>query len=630
MGGPDLPSFWEENLKTLETINRGLAAELANAPQGSVLYAVKPTPPGRYTCRIADSVACRPAFEHCPVTRDTGFGESAEWIHPPPRHPDQVPRLPERDLIGHNLFIVVRMGLGNEVLDLNQRLAALELLQDRNRRIVAIEDRVDLVRAALTLYDWRTLLGSTRFILLCGTNPHDLLARFFERYPFSALGRPVVCAGSGPVQASCALARTIGEAVETCASQQRLHASAVIESELQRRALRKRSHVRKVLWLVPGHNYLQTCCVNALREMGIAADLHLWTSSTYRFVKRFEWVRLLRHYDPDALILVNATPVTFFGGDEIDGLPVLVATWFVDNPQRFVRESRDLAAVDVVACFDGHYLPYLDALGAKHTLEVRTATGLFHRLNERHQPTGPSVTFVGELGTRGFWGGMDSLLSSSFPELHRAIHAAAEEYAKCPTIDLEEVYAHYIDTERFPFRGSVVDLVENNAAYHRRRQVLGAILDLGLVTYGDAEWGDPERAGPLANCWAGRRIDYFKELPAVYASSQININIFHPQCRLGLNPRVYDVLACGGFLLTTYNPGIADEFVDGEHLVTFRDSTELRQLVLYYRDRPEERRRIARAGQERVLAGCRYHDRMRRFFGMFDSVLAGESYVHPC
>ena len=626
MDEADLPSFWEENLKTLGTINRGLAAELTNPPQGSVSYAVRPTPAGRYTCRVVESATYPSVFECCPVTRDTGSEESLEWIHPPPEDPDQVPRLHERDLVQHDLFVVVRMGLGNEVLDLYERLATVELLREGNRRIIAIEDRADLVRAALTLYDWRTLFESTRFVLLCGLDPEDLLRRFFERYSFSSSDRGLICPGSGPVEATCALAKRIREAVETEAGRQRRQASYLVEE--RRRASQKRSHVRRVLWLVPGHNYLQTRCVTSLREMGIAADLHLWTSSTYRFIKRFEWVRLLQRYNPDALILVNATPVTFFGGDEIDRLPVLVASWFVDNPRRFVREPRDLSGVDMAACFDRCYLPYLEALGAKNALEVRTATG-FSRSDENSHPGSMKVSFVGELGTHGFWA-LDHLLSRSLPELHRAIHTTVEEEMKCPTGSLEEVYTHHADTERFPFNGGIVDLVENMAAYLRRRQILEGISDLDLITFGDAEWGDPERAGPLAACWAGRRLDYFKELPAVYAGSQININIFHPQCKLGLNPRIYDILACGGFVLTMDNPGIRDEFVDGEHLVTFRESKELRDLILYYRDRPRERRRIARAGQERVLAGCRYHDRMRRFFGVFDRILAGETYVHPC
>ncbi|MFH1741768.1 MAG: glycosyltransferase, partial [bacterium] len=495
--------------------------------------------------------------------------------------------------------------------------------------IIAIEDRADLLRAALTLYDWRKHFESTRFVLLFGPDAWKVLSKFLDRYAFSALERASVIPGSGPAESNCALAENIAATVKRAADTQRQLAVSLIKEELSHGLSQKRSHVRKVLWLVPGHNYLQKCCVASLNELGIKADHHLWISAVYRYIKRYEWIRLLQEYEPDALVLVNATPVTFFGGVEIDRLSVRVASWFVDNPQRFVREPVDLAGVDLIASFDKFYLPYLKGLGANNLIEIRTAAGLFRRIDSGQSADGPAVSFVGELGTRGFWD-LQTLVSRSMPDLHKAIQVALDKYAKDPSQSLEDLYNRHADTARFPFRGSTVELVENQAAYIRRKQTLEAVSDLGLVTFGDTDWGNPQRAGALADCWAGRRVDYFDELPAVYAGSQINVNIFHPQCRLAPNPRVYDVLACGGFLLTTDNPGLADEFTDGEHLVVFRTADELRELIRYYLEHPDKRRRIALAGQQRILAACRYHDRMRRFFSAFDQIHMGDSYVYSC
>jgi len=621
-----LRSFWEGNLGSLETINPGLAQEIRKPPKTDACYGVERMQGDRFACRAIRSTECKSIFDSCSVIEGVDFDAAGEWIHPPAR--EQLPSLSEADLIENDLFVIVRMGLGNRVLGLYDRLAIVEFLRDRNRRIIALEDRVELIRAAFTLYDWRTILESTRFLLLFGRDVPNLLNRFFNRYPFSAIGRVCVRAGSGPSDETSALTATVSELIHSAATDQRSHAEGLITRQVRSRSGRQTSHVRKVLWLVPGHNYLQKRCVKALEEMGTGAVHHLWSAPLYRYVKRYEWLRVLERSNPDAMILVNATPVTFFGGAEVRDLPVLVASWFVDNPQRYVRHAFELEGVDLFASFDRYYLSYLRELGAERAIEVRTAAGLNHD-REGSQPEGPPVSFVGELGTRGFVA-MDQRLSRSVPELHNAINLALEADESEPQTGLDVLYQRYVDCERFPFRGSIVELVENKATYHRRRKYLDAISDLGLKVFGDREWGNPTYAGPLADCWEGRRLDYASELPSVYAGSEININIFHSQCRSGLNPRVYDVLACGGFLLTMDNPGLQDEFIDGEHLVTFRTPDELREKVRYYLEHSEERRRIARTGQTRVLASCRYHDRMRRVLGVFDRILTGAAYVYPC
>ena len=625
---PEGKSYWKENLDTLMQINPGLVSRLRSDPGGGIGYAIAPTQTGRYLCRTQQGIPTEPLFEYCPVAWGIRSDQEGEWIHPPSDQRDWLPALSDRDLADHDLFVIVRMGLGNEVFACYERLLCAELLREANRRIIAVESRVDLLRAALTLYDWRALLESTRFLLIYGTDIRDILAAFWERYAFSALDDPLVIAGSGPEKETGELTALVDRAVHQACQRHRALAVECLAQETHRRAARTRGYVRKVLWLVPGHNYLQRCCVSALREMGIGADVHLWVSSTYRFVKRFEWVRLLEKYDPDLLILVNATPATFFGGPEISQIPVRVASWFVDNPRRFVRSSSDFVGVDFAACFDGYYVPYLEGLDV-NALEIRTAAGLFRPGSREKSTEGPAVSFVGELGTRGFWD-LDTLVYRISRELGQAARYISEEYAKHPDGPVEEIYRQYADAERFPFHGAIVELVENRAAYLLRKRILESCSDLGLVTFGDHEWGDPERAGVSAKCWSGKRVDYFEETPEVYAGSQININIFHPQCKSAPNPRVYDVLACGGFLLTTENPGLRDEFTDGEHLVTFRTTEELRELIRYYRDRPDERRRIAESGRERILALCRYHDRMRVFVGLSDRKSVGDRYVDSC
>lgn len=107
-----------------------------------------------------------------------------------------------------------------------------------------------------------------------------------------------------------------------------------------------------------------------------------------------------------------------------------------------------------------------------------------------------------------------------------------------------------------------------------------------------------------------RRIEYYRELPVFYRSAAINLNITQPQVRRGLNQRFYDVLACEGFLISDHNDEIAPLFTPGEDLVVFDDVPDLIEKVGYYLRHPEQRRTIARAAREKVLARHTMRHRM--------------------
>lgn len=109
-------------------------------------------------------------------------------------------------------------------------------------------------------------------------------------------------------------------------------------------------------------------------------------------------------------------------------------------------------------------------------------------------------------------------------------------------------------------------------------------------------------------------------LPEVYASVPINLNIHrttrtwqggadteeHITHAQSVGPRVLEVLASGGFLMTDHR-GELDEMGlrDGEHLVVFKDARHLQELVREYLPAADARRRIAEAGRAAV-AGCTF------------------------
>lgn len=118
--------------------------------------------------------------------------------------------------------------------------------------------------------------------------------------------------------------------------------------------------------------------------------------------------------------------------------------------------------------------------------------------------------------------------------------------------------------------------------------------------------------------------DYLKEMPLIFHYSKINLHITLRSITSGMSLRVLDVLACGGFLLTNYQPEIAEYFVDGEELVMYHSFEDMYEKIQYYLEHDEERKQIAQAGYKKVKECFNY----AKGFGRIVEVLEGMNEGH--
>ncbi len=100
------------------------------------------------------------------------------------------------------------------------------------------------------------------------------------------------------------------------------------------------------------------------------------------------------------------------------------------------------------------------------------------------------------------------------------------------------------------------------------------------------------------------------EMPLVFHHSKINLNITAKAIRTALPLRVFDVLACGGFLLTNYQSELADCFTIGSDLDCYTGEEELLDKTEYYLTHDAERREIAHNGLETVIKYHNYPERL--------------------
>lgn len=95
-------------------------------------------------------------------------------------------------------------------------------------------------------------------------------------------------------------------------------------------------------------------------------------------------------------------------------------------------------------------------------------------------------------------------------------------------------------------------------------------------------------------------INYYTEIGKLYKYSKINLNLTIPSIETGVPLRIFDILAYGGFVLTSYTSELDELFDVGKDLVAFKSIDECVALCDYYLNHPEERQQIAENGYKKV------------------------------
>lgn len=111
------------------------------------------------------------------------------------------------------------------------------------------------------------------------------------------------------------------------------------------------------------------------------------------------------------------------------------------------------------------------------------------------------------------------------------------------------------------------------------------------------------------------RISYVEEMPRLFRSSKINLNMSLRAIQSGIPLRALDIMGCGGFLLSNYQPELAEYCVPGEECILYESAADAAEKAAYYLTHEEERERIAAGGLARMQADFRYEDRIREMLG---------------
>lgn len=118
----------------------------------------------------------------------------------------------------------------------------------------------------------------------------------------------------------------------------------------------------------------------------------------------------------------------------------------------------------------------------------------------------------------------------------------------------------------------------------------------------------------VGNCIMHTPISYTDEMPFAFYQSKINLNISLRSIYSGIPLRCIDILGCKGFLLTNYQPELAEYFVPNEDFVYFESPEDMLMKIDYYLKHPKEQKDIAHNGWQKIQENFSYETVLKKIF----------------
>ncbi|HDY72373.1 MAG TPA: hypothetical protein ENH50_11995 [Nitrospirae bacterium] len=321
-------------------------------------------------------------------------------------------------------------------------------------------------------------------------------------------------------------------------------------------------------------------------------------------------------FKPDFILAIN-----HLGLDEdgvltsfLKSIDMPLASWYVDSPNLIVRAfDRNVSPYVSLFLWDRAYIQDMEAMGFESVryLPLATDDRVFRPARGRRIGPGCSQCDVAFVGNSMVVPAMESM-----KKVPGGLHCLIEKIslllsservffdAVLATLKREDLgmFNSLLVQEKLDFEAAVLW----RATLLYRLSCIKALREFSPVIYGDKQWKEllPDGYGlepPL---------HYYNELPVFYNACKINFNATSLQMLGSVNQRVFDVPACGSFLLTDHQEAIEELFDVGKEVVTYRDRGEIPDLLRFYLRNPKEREVIARKGRERILREHTYRHRL--------------------
>lgn len=137
---------------------------------------------------------------------------------------------------------------------------------------------------------------------------------------------------------------------------------------------------------------------------------------------------------------------------------------------------------------------------------------------------------------------------------------------------------------------------------------LGNHFDVHLYTNSPSDY--------LQNVHVHHGVNYYTDMNKIFYLSKINLNITLSSIESGIPQRVLDIMGCGGFVLTNYQPEIEELFEIGKEIEVFHTMDELIEKCNYYLTHEKERLTIAINGYKKIRASFSYPHQLQKMISI--------------
>lgn len=291
----------------------------------------------------------------------------------------------------------------------------------------------------------------------------------------------------------------------------------------------------------------------ALKDLRVTTDRLQYLENSYLQVVSQAVVAKVETFEPDLVLALAQAPLSISSLKRLRKDGVATAMWFVEDFRLFTYWQAYAPFYDFFAVIQkGELLDALRGIGVQNALYLPMAAQ---------------------------------------PDVHQQLELPA------------------VDRRKF---GSDVSFM--GAGYPNRRVAFHDLVRFDFKIWG-TEWDGDAILEPYVQM-AGARVSS-EDCVRIFNAAKVNLNL-HSSIQAKelvtggdfVNPRTFEVAACGAFQLVDRRGLMAELFDEGE-LAVFDDIAQLVPLIEHYLAHPDEREAIAKRGQARVLRDHTYAARMQ-------------------
>ncbi len=378
------------------------------------------------------------------------------------------------------------------------------------------------------------------------------------------------------------------------------------------------------LLLIASKYFLMGEVVTALERLGIKNKLLILEDDT---LAQEEFISLLLQnvleVQPDAILTMNHLGLDREGvlTNLLEKLELPLISWFVDNPHLVVYNYPKIASEWLTLfTYDKDNIPSLNEAGYNyvHYMPLGTDPERFNPKNkEKFSPKEwkSDISFVGNSMRAKV---LHRLKGANPPRaLKLEYKNIASAYMKSPKHSVQEFikedyadfYPHFEALPSIEEQLAFETLITWEATRQYRFACFEKCLEFSPAVVGDKGWHSALR-GRNIKYKHFDALSYYDQLPYFYPQSTINFNSTSMQMKNAINQRIFDVPACGAFVLTDWRSQMDELLESGKEIISYKDKEEIPDLIRFYLKNDTARNKIIEAGRNKVLAEHTWENRL--------------------